>query len=80
MLEDLRNEKRHLRHLEQKMELADLHAEWEAETRQLMHSVRTVSTPHIYFVPKLHNDESVKKLSATAKVCEDFFITFLKLV
>ena len=68
MLEQMRNEKRHLRHLEQKMELADLHAEWEAETRQLMHSVRTDSKPHIFFVPKLHNDASLKKLNASTKV------------
>lgn len=59
-----------MKQLENKIELVKLHEEWEEQTRTLMNFIRCNSKPHIFYLPKSHNEASQKKHQQTKAALE----------
>lgn len=57
---DRREKQVKMKLLENKIELVQLHEEWEEQTRTLMNFIRSNSKPHIFYLPKSHTDASLK--------------------
>ncbi|KAI0211742.1 hypothetical protein LSAT2_003418 [Lamellibrachia satsuma] len=66
-----RAEQAHMRAIQHKMELAEIHEEWEMQTKQLMKFIRTKTTPHIYYLPKISSTATDNKLTETHDTLQD---------
>ena len=70
LFQERRKQQAKLRRLEHKMELVQIHDDWEGQTRKLMNFIRTKAKPHLFYLPKMHTPASEKRLEETGKVLE----------
>lgn len=64
--------------IELKMTRMKEHADWEEKQKLLMNFIQTKSKPHIYFLPKILNEQN-KKLLETCKTNIESNVTFLNI-
>jgi len=60
-----------LKRIEHKMELVKIHEEWEQQTNLLMKFIRTRCKPPIFWLPKISNEDTDKKIDETNAVLQE---------
>lgn len=71
LLTERHKKTRELRRLEAKLALVENHQIWETETLKLKHFIRTDTKPYVFWMPKDHVPETLRKHASTKKSIDD---------